>query len=411
MPTRRGLLVAGCGIGLWLLAVLLGAPSVHVVAVGVLALPVATALLGARTRQHLAIRRHLSDIRVGPGRRVTVELDVTNASTVSSPLVLLEDRMPPALAPPARVVLPGIHGHSTQRVRYTVVPAARGHFRIGPITMDLTDPFALTRRRAEVGGSDELVVTPEIEDLSGRAGAAFGQGLGTSRTRSLLRAGDEFYTMRQYQTGDDLRRIHWRSTARTGELMIRQDESTRRGQAVLLLDTRSTAVGRSHDACFERSVACAASIGVLLCRMGFGVRLGTTGAAPRLLGEDALLDTLSAIGDDPTRSPSSMLGRLRSAASADTTLVLVTAPPPPGELPGVLRAGAGFGPKLAILVHAAEPASLPPERREQLESRASQARLGLARSGWDAVVLTPSTRLRDVWTTTGELRAAAASSR
>ncbi len=150
---------------------------------------------------------------------------------------------------------------------------------------------------------------------------------------------------------------------------------------------------------------------MLLSRAGFGVRLATPASAPRLLGEDALLDVLAAIGDDPTRSAGPMLARLRTVASSETTLVLVTAPPPPGELPGVLRAGAGFGPRLAVLVHTAEPATLPADRRAQLESRASQARLGLARSGWDTIVLGPTMRLQDVWTTTGEPRAAGASSR
>ncbi|MEX0754039.1 MAG: DUF58 domain-containing protein [Actinomycetota bacterium] len=411
MPSSRGLLVGACGIGLWVLAVLLGSPSVHVIAIGVLALPIITALLGRGTRHRLQVRRHLTEVRVQPGRRVGVEIDVTNDSAVSSSLVLLEDRMPSALGPSARLVLPGVHAHSRQRVRYSIAATARGRFRIGPITADLSDPFALTRRRLEVDDLDELVVMPEVEDLTGRAGAAFGHGAGSSRTRSLLRTGDEFFTMRQYQTGDDLRRIHWRSTARTGELMIRQDESTRRGQAVLLLDTRQATVGRSRDASFERCVSSAASVGVLLCRTGFGVRLATVALAPRLVNEEALLDALADVGDDPTRSPQSALTRVRAAAASDSTLVIVTAPPVPGELPSLLRTGAGFGPKLAVLVHPVEPASLPADRRTQLETRASQAHTALTRSGWDTVVLTPTMRLQDVWTTNDTPRSAGVSSR
>ena len=256
-----------------------------------------------------------------------------------------------------------------------------------------------------------MIVTPEIEDLSGRAGAAFGQGAGISRTRNLMRTGEDFHTMRAYQTGDDLRRIHWRSTARRGELMIRQDESTRRGQAVLLLDTRQSVVGRSHGPCFERCVSAAASLGVLLCRAGFGVRFATTAVPLTPINEERLLDALAQTREEQTRSMQTALSRLRTAAAGDTTLTLVTAPPTPNELPSLLRAGAGFGNRLAVLVYPSEPASLPPQRQAQLEGRASQARLAFARSGWDVVVLSPSTRLQDAWTTTRERLSAAASSR
>ncbi|MEX2274584.1 MAG: DUF58 domain-containing protein [Actinomycetota bacterium] len=411
MPSGRGLLVCACGAGLWILARLLGSPTVHIVAVGVLLLPLVTALLGRRARQRLDIRRHLSQIRVEPGQRVEVALDVTNPSAVSTSLILLEDRVPPALGAAARLVLPGMSGRSTQRVDYSFVPTVRGHYRLGPITVDLSDPFALTRRRFEIATIDELIVTPQIEDLSGQAGAAFGQGAGASRTRNLMRTGEEFYTMRAYQTGDDLRRIHWRSTARRGELMIRQDESTRRGQAVLLLDTRQAIVGRSHGACFERCVSAAASLGALLCRSGFGVRFATAGSPLVAVNEELLLDALAQVREDQNRSMQSALSRLRTAAASDTTLTLVTAPPTPNELPSLLRAGAGFGPRLAVLVYPSEPASLPPERQTQLEGRASQARLAFARSGWDVVVLSPSTRLQDAWTTTRERLSAAGSSR
>ncbi len=74
--------------------------------------------------------------------------------------------------------------------------------------------------------------------------------------------------MRQYQQGDDLRRIHWPSVARTGELMIRQDESSRRASGLVFLDNRGHALGQSHSPAFERAVSVAATLGVLLAQRG-----------------------------------------------------------------------------------------------------------------------------------------------
>jgi hypothetical protein len=132
-------------------------------------------------------------------------------------------------------------------------------------------------------------------------------------------------------------------------------------------------------------------------RYGFSVKLATSQLPPQRVGEDQLLDALAAIGHDSGRTLSSALTRLRMSAASDTSLVLVGAPPPPAELASLIRAGAMFGPKVAVLVHPAEPDSLPPDRRGQLEGRASQAQLSMSRSGWEVLVLSPSDRLGEVW--------------
>ena len=75
---------------------------------------------------------------------------------------------------------------------------------------------------------------------------------GLALAKHLFRTGDEFYTMRAYVEGDDLRRIHWPSVARSGELMIRQDESTRRSTAVLFVDTQGRRRGQTHTPCSRR---------------------------------------------------------------------------------------------------------------------------------------------------------------
>lgn len=410
MPSARGVLVLCFGLGLWIAARLIGSPTIHIVAVGTCLLPAVTFLLARRAGQALDVRRRISDVRVRPGSRVEVELEIENRSPASTSFLLVEDRVPPSLGSSARLVLPGIPPRSRQRVTYTFIPRSRGRFSFGPLAIDATDAFGLTRRRQEYADRDELIVTPEIEDLGGPSGAAFGGSAGISRSRSLFRTGEDFYTMRAYQEGDDLRRIHWPSVARVGELMIRQDESSRRGNAVLFLDTRASAVGESYSPAFERCVSAAASIGVLLARSGFSIRYATAGTPLVPVGEDQLLDALAAVGHEHARALSPALTRLRSGASADATLVVVSAPPMPAELPALVRAGSAFGPKLAVLVYPVAPGSLPPERAATLEGRASQARLALARSGWDVYVLDPSSTLTDVWPTNEKRRSPASAS-
>lgn len=397
MLTARGGAVALAGAMMWLVARVIGSPGLEVVGLGLAALPIVALLTSRGTRRKLEVRRRVSEARVRPGTRVTVELDVENRSVASTSFLLLEDRLPPSLGRAARLVLAGLSGRSGQRVGYTVLPQARGRYRLGPLTVDVTDPYGLTRQRLEFDDGDEVLVTPEIEDLSAMPDPASGPSFGASRARQLLRVGDEYHTMRQYQQGDDLRRVHWPSVARTGQLMIRQDEATRRANGLILLDQRQSAIGQVRGAAFERAVSVTASVGVLLSRAGFQLRLATADLAPAPVTEERFLDTLAGIGHAQARTIAPALAHLRGAASADTSLVYVSAPPAPTELAALLRAGSGFGPKLAILVDPVDPTTLPPERRAQLEGRTTQARLALVRAGWDCVTMPPTARLIERW--------------
>ena len=146
----------------------------------------------------------------------------------------------------------------------------------------------------------------------------------------------------------------------------------------------------------------AASLGVLLTRGGFTLRLATAASAPAPLSEERFLEALAGISHTPVRSIGPSLAQLRASASADTTLVLASGPPLPEELTSLIRSGSAFGPKLAVLIYPVDPDTLPPERQAQLEGRATQARLALTRAGWDCLVLPPSVRLKDRWRTPRE---------
>lgn len=397
MPSNRGAKVLLAGVAMWVVGRLFGSPGLEVVGVGIAALPIASSVLARRGRLRIDARRRLSDVRVTPGTRVTVSVDLENRSSVTTPFLLAEDRVQASLGRPARMVIPGIPPRGVRRMTYTLVPRSRGRYTLGPLTVDVSDPFALTRRRIRFDELDELFVSPELEDLSGPADAAAAPNFGTSRARQLFRTGQEFYTMRPYQQGDDLRRLHWPSVARTGELMIRQDESSRRASGFVLLDNRQSSLGQAHQPAFERAVSVAATLGVLLLRGGFTVRLSTSETQPMTLTEDRFLEALTTISHSGTSTFGRSLERLRTEASAETTLIVVSSPLSAHELAPLIRSATGFGPKLAVFVQPVEPAGLPVDRQAHMDGRATEARISMVRAGWDCVILSPSMKLKDRW--------------
>jgi uncharacterized protein (DUF58 family) len=397
MLSSRGIAVLGAGLAMWLMARTLGSPGLEVVGIGLGVLPFLAVGSARWNRSRLTVHRRLSDVRVVPGTRLGVEITLQNRSAAPTSLLLLEDRLPLALGRSARSVVSALGPKASRTVRYTLVPQVRGRYLLGPLAIDLADPFSLTRQRITFDEQDELVVTPEVEDLSRVPDPNTGASFGTSRATQLFRTGEEFYTMRSYHEGDDLRRIHWPSVARTGVLMIRQDETSRRASGLVFIDNRAQALGRAHTPAFERAVSAAASVGVLLANGGFSLRLAMADSRPTALSQDRFLDALASVGHAPERTIGPALGHLRAGASPDTTLVLVAAPPGPTELTALLRAGAGFGPKLALFVYPQDPSSTTPDRQAQLEGRATQARLAMTRGGWDCLVLPPSGSLAERW--------------
>ena len=397
MPTRRGWAAFAAGFFLWVAARFLGSPDLHMVAVGIIATPFLATLFVQWNRVRLDLHRHISSVRVFPGTRITVTLKVANRGPTTAPFLLMEDALPTTLGKPARLVVTGIPSRNDQTVSYSVIPRHRGRLKIGPLAVFVTDPFGLARVRIQAVAEKEVVVYPEVEEIEAWKLGMQGAGAGDSTVRQLYRSAAEFYTIREYVTGDDLRRIHWPSVAHTGQLMIRQDESTRRSVAALFLDNRSAALGASGSPGFERGVSAAATLGRLLIQAGYALRFASIDLPPALLGETALLERLSQIGSVRTRTIGEALGRLRASAQAESSLVLVSSPLHSAEVGALSRAGTGFGRKLAVFVYPVNPSTIPPTAAVELEGRTQAARSSLQRVGWDVILLQPDGRLADAW--------------
>jgi uncharacterized protein (DUF58 family) len=411
MPTSRGWAAVAVGVSLWVASRIVGSSDLHLLATGILVLPLVSALYVRWRRVRLSIRRLVSPARLFAGGRTEVKLTFENLSHGTTPFLLLEDAVPSELGRSARLVVAGIPPRNRHDASYGLSARRRGRYHLGPLTIFVTDPFGLARTRVQSTGRSELLVYPEIEFLDASHLLSQGVGSGESTARQLHRSAADFYTMRQYVTGDDLRRIHWPSVARTGELMIRQDESTRRSTATVFLDNRSDVFGQRGSEAFERAVSVAASLGVAFVRSGFAVHLATAEGRPQTVTEDTFLEAMAGVGLTQTRGTASILKGLRSGGLAETTLAFVTAPPVGTDLPSFIRMGTSFGRKLAVFVYPVAPATLTGSGRDEIEVRASTARASLMRAGWEVYVLPPDRRLGETWQrTTKTLRAEASSS-
>jgi uncharacterized protein (DUF58 family) len=335
--TRASCLIAAGGTAL-LCGVLLG--EVDLVRAGVLALavPLAAAFVVFRSRVRIANRRSADPARASAGEAVAIHLAVTNRSLLRTGSLMLEDQLPSQLTGRARFVVPELGGRETRTVSYRMPALPRGRYRAGPLRIRLADPFRMIDVTRSFTATTEFVVTPIVDPLpSVEPPRSYDIG-DNAGSHSIGAHGADDASTREYRMGDDLRKIHWRSSARTGALMVRQEERPWQGQTTLLLDTRAAGhvVGpgpKSADATtdprctssLEWAISAAASIGTHLMIAGRDVGLIDDLAAPNRvhLGSPGRLgDRLATVRAAQSQDLSSVAGLARSAAR-DSALVAV----------------------------------------------------------------------------------------
>ena len=276
----RGFLAAG--VTALVCSILLGQDSLTRVGVLVLALPLLTAALVGRSRYRLALVRTVTPQLVAAGQPARVTLALTNEGRTPSGVLLLEEQVPYVLGTRPRFALEGIAYGWRREVSYSVRSDVRGRFEIGPMTVRVTDPFGLIELGRTFRTTVPLTVTPRTVPLPPIPLGGAWTGSGDNRPRSFATGSAEDVTVREYRRGDDLRRVHWRSSARVGELMVRREEQPWQSRATLFLDNRLRAHrGQGITSSLEAAVSAAASIAIHLSHRGYTVRLVTaTGEDP-----------------------------------------------------------------------------------------------------------------------------------
>jgi uncharacterized protein (DUF58 family) len=400
--TPRALGFAGAGVALYLAGRLTGASELYMLAVAALLLPLAGFLIVRWGTYRLGCTRSLRPVRTAVGGRISVTVRLRNLGRLETGVLLLEDRLPYQLGPPARFVVPGIAGDDRELLNYEINAGARGRYTVGPLVVRLSDPFGLAQVTSELAGTSEVVVHPKVESLAPPSLGGELASAASTKVRHLFSQGDEFYTTRDYRDGDDLRKVHWRSSAKRGQLMIRQEERPWQARALLALDLRRGAHrGQGGQASFERVVSIAASIAVRLGASGYELGLITDeGQQVRPINSadqaTAMLDFLASV--ETTRSTSLVpLADRLARMTGEGLLIGVLTVPSAEEAAALARCRLGFAGSLGLLVRADSWVGL--AGREVAASEAHAAGIGtlLDRAGWRTATITRNDRLDEPW--------------
>jgi uncharacterized protein (DUF58 family) len=300
--TTRGRVVLASGIGMAIAAWLFGVEELYSLAVGA-----AVLCLGARIwvdlrRWNLQVSRYVHPSRVAAGQEARVELAVQNQGAHPSPLVEARDPFDGgrryarfSIAP----IQPGVHLTSSYRLPST----RRGVHRLGPLELRLTDPLGLASSTRTTALETSLTVHPRYDIVPVH-------GLSSHRDEDrrlpqpvIGRVGQEFYGLREYVPGDDLRHVHWPTTARLDNLVIRQPENLRRGRLTIMADLRANV---QDDETVEAVLSAVASLAMSSLASGLQVRVVSTAGwdSGHGTGRDhgpALLDGLAAAETHPPR--------------------------------------------------------------------------------------------------------------
>ncbi|MFI9116248.1 DUF58 domain-containing protein [Streptomyces venezuelae] len=306
--TTRGRSFLAAGVAAAVCAYVLGQADLLRVGLLLATLPLICVLVLHRTRYRVAASRRLTPQRVEAGSEARVQLRMENVSKLPTGLLMLQDHVPYMLGPRPRFVLDRVEAGGRREVSYRVRSDLRGRFPLGPLQLRLSDPFGMCELTRSFSAYDTLTVVPRTEPLPPVKLVGESSGYGDGQQRSLALAGDDDIIPRAYRHGDDLRRVHWRSTARYGELMVRREEQPQRARCTVLLDTRRIAYqGAGPDSAFEWAVSGAASALLHMLERGYAVRLVTdTGSA--VPGEGA--EGFAASAQDSAESAGLMMDTL-----------------------------------------------------------------------------------------------------
>ncbi len=271
--TLRGRAFLAGGTTAVFCGIVMGEHDLVRIGVLVLLLPLVTAGWVAHAGNRLGLVRTLSARQVETGQSAQVQLELTNLGPTTG-VLMVEEQLPYSLGSRPRFVVDTMASGWRRRIDYVVRSDVRGAYAIGPMRLRVSDPFGLIELQRSFQQTSQLVVTPRVEPLPWISLRRSWSGSGDNRPRSFATGSAADVTVREYHLGDDLRRVHWRSTARTGELMVRREEQPWQSRCTLFVDNRVRAHrGRGISSSLEAAVVATASIAVHLAAQGYQVRL------------------------------------------------------------------------------------------------------------------------------------------
>lgn len=285
--TRRGTGFAVAALVVFVLAPTLSAPALLYATGLLLGLLVLAFTFVVAGHSRVRVERTFSPQVVDPGHEVRARLVVTNTSSVPCPESVWRDRLPSMVAGAAAGTMPSLTAagsrDATATADYALSSATRGAHLVGPLRVRVVDPFGLIERLRDFGEAHELTVLPRRYDLPAIRPAGSDENGTTRPAPHQVGLGEDDIIARAYQSGDALKRLHWKATARRGELMVRQEEQQMNPRAAVLIDLDADSHGTARDRGgyweyspgLEWAVAAGASIVTHLVQAGYLVSVGS----------------------------------------------------------------------------------------------------------------------------------------
>ncbi len=399
--TTRGRSFLAAAAAALLSAFVLGERDLLRVAFLLAVLPLLAAAYVGQTRYRLSCTRTVDPVRVPVGSPARVLLRLSNLSRLPTGTLMLEDRLPYALGSRPRLVLERLVGQRASTVAYNVRAEVRGRYEVGPLVVRLTDPFGLCELSRSFTSIGKLTVVPQVVSLPSIRLASEYAGSGDSRARSVAVHGEDDVATREYRDGDDLRRVHWRSTARAGELMVRREEQPWESRATVVLDTRRQGHrGEGPTSSFEWAVSAAASIALHLRRNAYKIRLvmgsGVDVDATERDGEGPILDHFAEVTMSAANDIVSLVERVKRRGDGGLVIAALGGlSAVEAESLGALRASGTTC--VALLIDPSTWLNLTDEARAEATAAHEVAATTLLRTGWRVVGVQHGDSLTTLW--------------
>jgi len=337
-PTARGVGLFLVACATYIAARTLGTWELYLLSFAFLGALLVSWLLALLSGRKLAATRTATPERPVAGDALTLSFVVTNRSLLPGLQVTLRQATGDLGAPDREIHVESLGWRAERVVTTEPLPARRGVHRLPAMLADAGDPLGLMHVRRRLGEPLELVVYPRLVELPSCALVA-----DTGRRRERGRrglptlGGSEFRSVRPHHPGEPLNHVDWKSTAKTGVLMLREMDDTGGGDITLLLDGAAAhVVGEPPETSFELAVRAAGSVAGFALRAGRPVTLllhendwRPARLSPDTNGHHRLLESLARVTPHTAsqlgRSLKALLAGVGSAARAQTLTLVVLA--------------------------------------------------------------------------------------
>jgi uncharacterized protein (DUF58 family) len=255
--TDRGRWILAFGGGVYLAAWGFGSEALYPIALG-LVLAVAAAALWVRfLAKPITLNRILSEGEHLAGDDIPVRLEVELEGRMPSGALVVRER----IARLGEIETVMVNRRGRLRGNYRIDDVPRGRYAVESVDAVLEDPFGLERVELELPAGESLLVYPRLVDLDGLFSDSGERALEGRRLLLRRPTGFDLHSVRAYEQGESLRRVHWPSTAKRGQLMVKELEDAPRDETAVLLDADAGAVaGVAPDSSFELQVRAAGSL-------------------------------------------------------------------------------------------------------------------------------------------------------